>query len=68
MKYEKKVLANMPKCYALCMFDGADAKGFVAGTEKEGPIRRFTLDGTPLDTIAEGPGEDAFVVGELAAG
>lgn len=56
MKYVKKVLADMPKCYALCMFDGADAKGFVAGTEKEGPIRRFALDGTPVDTIAEGPG------------
>lgn len=56
MSYEKKVLAEMPKCYALCMFDGDDAKGFVAGTETDGPIRRFTLEGTPVDTIAEGPG------------
>lgn len=56
MKYSKKVLAQMPKCYALGMLMGDDAPSFVAGVEKEGPIRRFALDGTPMETVAEGPG------------
>ena len=57
MNYTKKVVAEgMAKCYAIGMFEGADAKSFVVGCEKEGPIRRFALDGTPLETVAEGPG------------
>lgn len=57
MRYEKKVVAEgMKKCYAIGMFDGADARSFVVGVEKEGPIRRFALDGTPMETVAEGPG------------
>lgn len=56
MKYRKKVLAQMPKCYALAMFKGADVPSFVAGVEKEGPIRRFALNGDLLETVAEGPG------------
>ena len=38
------------------MFEGKDARSFVVGVEKEGPVRRFALDGTPMETIAEGPG------------
>ena len=56
MAYSKKVLAQMPKCYAIGMFEGADAKSFVVGCEKEGPIERFALDGTHMETVAEGPG------------
>lgn len=56
MKYTKKVIAEMPLCYAIGMFEGTDAKSFVVGCEKEGPIRRFALDGTPMETVAEGPG------------
>lgn len=57
MKYEKRVLAtDMPKCYAIGMFDGADAKSFVVATEKEGPIRRFALDGTQMENVCDGPG------------
>lgn len=57
MKYEKKVIAeDMEKCYAIGMFDGADAKSFVVGVEKEGPIVRFGLDGSKMETVVEGPG------------
>lgn len=56
MKYTKKVIAEMPKAYAIGTFDGADARSFVVGVEKDGPIRRFALDGTPMETVTEGPG------------
>ena len=56
MQYSKKVIASMPKAYAIGMFDGEDAKSFVIGVEKDGPIRRFALDGTPMETVTEGPG------------
>ncbi len=56
MNYTKKVIAEMPKAYAIGTFDGEDAASFVVGVEKQGPIRRFALDGTPMETVAEGPG------------
>lgn len=56
MQYSKKVIASMPKAYAIGMFDGEDAKSFVIGVEKDGPIRRFALDGTPMEIVTEGPG------------
>lgn len=56
MKYNKKVLANMNKCYAIAMFSGSDQDSFLIATEKTGPCRRFALDGTPLETVWEGPG------------
>lgn len=56
MKYTKKVIAEMPKAYAIGAFDGADARSFLVGVEKDGPIRRFALDGTAMETVAEGPG------------
>ena len=56
MQYSKKVIASMPKAYAIGMFEGEDARSFVIGVEKDGPIRRFALDGTPLETVTEGPG------------
>ena len=57
MKYEKKVIAtDMPKCYAIGMLDVGDERSFVVATEKEGPIRRFALDGTPRENVCDGPG------------
>ena len=57
MKYEKKVIAtDMPKCYAIGMLDVGDKRSFVVATEKEGPIRRFSLDGTPRENVCDGPG------------
>lgn len=57
MQYQKQVIAtDMPKCYAIGMFDGRDGRGFLVGVEKEGPTRRFSLDGSQVDVPAEGPG------------
>lgn len=56
MRYEKDVIAEMPKAYAVAPFEGADGPSLVVATEKEGPIRRFSLDGAPMETVAEGPG------------
>ena len=56
MKYTKKVLAEMNKCYAITMFSGDDNDSFLIGTEKAGPCCRFGLDGSPLETVWEGPG------------
>ena len=56
MRYTKKVIASMPKAYAIGTFEGSDAESFVVGVEKDGPIRRFALDGTPMETVSEGPG------------
>lgn len=56
MKYTKKVIAEMKKCYAITMFHGDDLDSFLVATEKEGPCRRFALDGSPVETVWEGPG------------
>ena len=63
MSYKKHIVASdLPKCYAIGMFDGADAESFVVGVEKQGPFRRFALDGRPMETIADGPGGVMTVV------
>lgn len=56
MKYAKKVIAEMPKCYAIAMLHAEDQDSFLIGVEKTGPCRRFALDGAPLETVCEGPG------------
>lgn len=57
MQYQKHVLAtDMAKCYAIGMFCGDDADSFVVATEKEGPMRRFALDGTQMENVNDGPG------------
>lgn len=56
MKFTKKVLANMQLCYAIAMLNAEDQDSFLIGVEKEGPCRRFALDGSPLETVCEGPG------------
>lgn len=57
MRYTKRVIAtDMPKCYAIGMFNGTDGPSFVVATEKDGPVRRFTLSGSVMETVAEGPG------------
>lgn len=57
MRFEKEVLAtDMVKPYAIGMLMGDDAKSFVVATEKDGPCRRFALDGTQMEDINEGPG------------
>lgn len=56
MKYEKHAIAEMPLAYAIGTYDGPDARSFLIGVEKEGPIRRFALDGSAMETVTEGPG------------
>lgn len=56
MQYTKNHIADMKLAYAIGTFDGEDAKSFMIGVEKEGPIKRFALDGTEMETVAEGPG------------
>ena len=56
MNYSKKVIAEMNLAYAIGTFDGADAQSFLVGVEKQGPIRRFALDGEPMETVTGGPG------------
>lgn len=56
MAYRKKILASMEKCYAITMFDDGRTGSFLMATEKQGPCRRFALDGSPMETVWEGPG------------
>ncbi|MCR5228928.1 MAG: hypothetical protein K6D03_02270 [Solobacterium sp.] len=56
MKAEKKVIANLNKCYAVAemKFDGK--RHLICAAEKEDPAYVFDLDGTRTDTLWEGPG------------
>ena len=56
MKAEKKVIANLEKCYALGTFryDGKDH--VIAAAEKSNPCYSFDLRGNLCDTLWEGPG------------
>ena len=56
MKAEKKVIANLEKCYALGTFryDGKDH--VIAAAEKSNPCYSFDLQGNLCDTLWEGPG------------
>ena len=56
MKVTKKKIAEMNLCYAVTMFSGSDRESFLVATEKAGPCVRFALDGTPIETVWEGPG------------
>jgi len=56
MKYSKHVIAEMELAYAIGMFDGDDAKSFLIGVEKKGPITRFDLDGNKIENVCDGPG------------
>jgi hypothetical protein len=56
MKVTKKTIAKMSLCYAVTMFSGSDRESFLVATEKAGPCVRFALDGTPIETVWEGPG------------
>ncbi len=57
MKFKKRILnSDLEKCYAIGMFDDGKEKSFLIGTEKEGPILRYALDGTLLEEVTPGPG------------
>lgn len=56
MNYKKKILATMPKCYAIATMHADDKDSFLIGVEKSGSCRRFSLDGYSLETVCDGPG------------
>lgn len=56
MQIQKKVIANLPKCYAICQLDVDGQRSFLVATEKLGDCQRFTLDGEYLETIWSEPG------------
>jgi hypothetical protein len=57
VKYEKKVISrDLPKCYAIGMFNDGSTNSILIGVEKKGPIVRFALDGSLIDTPVSGPG------------
>ena len=56
MKAEKKVLANLNKCYAVSQLSYDGKRHLICAAEKEDPAYVFDLDGTKVDTLWEGPG------------
>ncbi len=52
----KKVIASMPKCYAICLLESGGEESFLVATEKEGACNRFDRDGNLLETIWTEPG------------
>lgn len=56
MRVEKKVIANLPKCYAITLLEVAGERSFLVATEKEGDCQRFTLEGDYIETIWSQPG------------
>ncbi len=56
IKVDKKVIARMNKCYAICLLESGGEKSFLVATEKEGDCRRFDIEGNPIETIWTEPG------------
>lgn len=56
MKVEKKVIAELTKCYALTELNYKGEHCFLVAAEKQDPCFLFTEDGTKIDTVWEGPG------------
>ncbi|WP_245526939.1 hypothetical protein [Coriobacterium glomerans] len=46
----------MDLCYAIGMLRGGGADSLLIGPEKSGAIKRYALDGEPMETVSEGPG------------
>ncbi len=56
MQVKKKVIATMPKCYAITMLESGGERSFLVATEKAGDCQRFTLDGEYIETLWSEPG------------
>ncbi len=56
MKVEKKVIANLTKCYATTRLNYHGKSCFLVAAEKQDPCYLFAEDGTKLETVWEGPG------------
>lgn len=56
MKVEKKVLANLNKCYSIAPLFYQGREHFLVAAEKQDPCYLFDTDGNLEDTVWEGPG------------
>lgn len=56
MHLEKKVIASLPKCYAITVLESGGERSFLVATEKAGECQRFTLAGDYLETLWSEPG------------
>lgn len=56
MRAEKKVIAELEKCYALTTFEYDGERHLVAAAEKDQPCISFSLDGDKRDILWTNPG------------
>ena len=56
MKIEKRVIAQLNRCYSIAPLDYHGQRCFLVAAEKQDPCYLFAEDGTKLDTVWEGPG------------
>lgn len=56
MNVEKKVIANLNKCYSIAELDYKGQHCFLVAAEKSDPCYLFSENGEKLDTVWEGPG------------
>jgi hypothetical protein len=56
MKVEKKVVANLNKCYAISELPFKGQHCFLVAAEKQDPCYLFSEDGGLLDTVWKEPG------------
>ncbi|MBR2527384.1 MAG: hypothetical protein IKE58_02790 [Blautia sp.] len=56
MKVEKKVIANLNKCYSISELNYKGQHCFLVAAEKSDPCYLFSEEGEKLETVWEGPG------------
>jgi hypothetical protein len=56
IKFTKKVIANIEKCYSVCPIKIRGIQGFLIGTEKAGGCFFFDLAGNLVETVWDDPG------------
>lgn len=56
MKFEKKAICSLTKCYSIAAFEMNGKKNFLVAAEKQDPCYLFDEDGNKLETVWERPG------------
>ena len=56
MRFEKKVISDLNKCYAISDLTFEGKHCFLVAAEKDDPCYLFSEDGTKLETVWEKPG------------
>ena len=56
MKVEKKVIANLNKCYSIAQMEREGEKQFLVAAEKQDPCYLFSEAGEKLEEVWDGPG------------